>query len=446
MITNKGNEIIIKQLLGQVPEFASYIAIGTGATPLPNADSDESSPTTKSLSFEAFRIPITSRGVVNDTYTLDLASISANGTLATATVQSDHTIKIGDTVTINMSSASATAFEGSYTVSSVGSTTFSYPYSSSASWTSSSASTGTVSYYRERLVFKGQLPADQRYEMTEIGIFPAANNPLALNYDSKVISTFSVTEGWVYHNGTTSTEIPLETTNVSDTSGNLVMSYVATPVYLDTANELFAYAERKARYEIPRFLNKCLAVRGDMTTFTDDNLAINGSMRHVTTSNTAFNASKNSPNDYIKIALSVVGQAKVTPTMPTKIRLAFHLLDSVSGQSASVGHLITSFTAENEHYFVIPKQIKDFTIGDNFSWSRVDGISIYAQALSGSATYSDVAIMFDGIRLDNENTENPLYGLVAYSRLKNSVSDSLPIQKAENSQGYIEYRMGVGVF
>lgn len=444
MITNKGNEIIIKQLLGQVPEFASYIAIGVGATPLANADSDESSPTTKSLAFEAFRIPVTSRGVVNDTYTVDLASISANGTLATATVQADHTIKVGDIVTINMSSASA--FEGSYTVSSVGSTTFSYPYSSSASWTSSSASTGTASYYRERLVFKGQLPADQRYEMTEIGIFPAASNPLALNYDSKVISSFSVTEGWTYYNGSTSSEIPLETTNISDTNGNLVTSYISTPVYLDTSNEIFAYTERKERYEVPRFLDRCLAVRGDLTEFASDAMAISASMSYVTTNNVALNASKNSPNDYIKIALSVVGQTKVTPTMPTKIRLAFHFLDSVSGQTASVGHIINSFVAENEHYFVISKQIKDFITGDNFSWSRVDGISIYAQALSGSTTYSDVAIMFDGIRLDNENTENPLYGLIAYSRLKNSISDSLPIQKAENSQGYIEYRMGVGVF
>lgn len=169
-------------------------------------------------------------------------------------------------------------------------------------------------------------------------------------------------------------------------------------------------------------------------------------MQYVTTKNVAFNASKNSPNDYIKFALSVVGQTKITPTMPTKIRLSFHLLDSVGGSTASVGHIINSFDTNNKHYFVIPKQIKDFTMGDNFSWSRVDGISIYAQALSGSATYSDVVIILDGIRLDNENTENPLYGLVAYNRLKNSVSNLLPIEKAENSQGYIEYRMGVGVF
>jgi hypothetical protein len=34
MITNTGKTIIAKYLLGQAPAYASYIAIGCGATPL----------------------------------------------------------------------------------------------------------------------------------------------------------------------------------------------------------------------------------------------------------------------------------------------------------------------------------------------------------------------------------------------------------------------------
>ena len=38
MITNTGKTIIAKYLLGQAPAYASYLAIGCGATPLDSAD------------------------------------------------------------------------------------------------------------------------------------------------------------------------------------------------------------------------------------------------------------------------------------------------------------------------------------------------------------------------------------------------------------------------
>ena len=34
MITNKGKEVISKYMVGQTPAYASYIAIGCGATPV----------------------------------------------------------------------------------------------------------------------------------------------------------------------------------------------------------------------------------------------------------------------------------------------------------------------------------------------------------------------------------------------------------------------------
>jgi hypothetical protein len=39
MITNTGKTIIGKYLLGQAPAYASYIAVGCGATPLDIGDS-----------------------------------------------------------------------------------------------------------------------------------------------------------------------------------------------------------------------------------------------------------------------------------------------------------------------------------------------------------------------------------------------------------------------
>jgi hypothetical protein len=71
MITNVGKNILAKYLIGQAPSYASHIAIGCGATPnfsdyqLSSNDAQEIL-NKKQLDFEMFRVPITSRGYVNE--------------------------------------------------------------------------------------------------------------------------------------------------------------------------------------------------------------------------------------------------------------------------------------------------------------------------------------------------------------------------------------------
>jgi hypothetical protein len=66
VITDKGKTIIGKYMLGQAPAYASYIAIGCGPTPLNIDDTPENFSTKESLDFEMFRVPISSRGFVNE--------------------------------------------------------------------------------------------------------------------------------------------------------------------------------------------------------------------------------------------------------------------------------------------------------------------------------------------------------------------------------------------
>ncbi len=66
MITDIGKKIIGKYLIGQAPAYASYIAIGCGPTPLNTNDVTEDFSNKKSLDFEMFRVPISSRGFVNE--------------------------------------------------------------------------------------------------------------------------------------------------------------------------------------------------------------------------------------------------------------------------------------------------------------------------------------------------------------------------------------------
>jgi hypothetical protein len=66
MITNTGKNILAKYLIGQAPSYASHIAIGCGAKPLASDGTLGDYSDKKSLDFEMFRVPITSRGYVTE--------------------------------------------------------------------------------------------------------------------------------------------------------------------------------------------------------------------------------------------------------------------------------------------------------------------------------------------------------------------------------------------
>jgi hypothetical protein len=71
MITDVGKNILAKYLIGQAPAYASHIALGCGATPKITDYAFTSNDIQdildkKQLDFEMFRVPITSRGYVNE--------------------------------------------------------------------------------------------------------------------------------------------------------------------------------------------------------------------------------------------------------------------------------------------------------------------------------------------------------------------------------------------
>ena len=71
MITNVGKNILAKYLIGQAPAYASHIALGCGTTPKDidyvfTGNDIQETLNKEQLDFEMFRVPITSRGYVNE--------------------------------------------------------------------------------------------------------------------------------------------------------------------------------------------------------------------------------------------------------------------------------------------------------------------------------------------------------------------------------------------
>ena len=160
MITNTGKSIIGKYMLGHAPAYASYIAVGCGAQPLATGDPYGDYSQQQNLDFEMFRVPISSRGFVND-----------GGT--------------------------------------------------------------------EKLVLTAELPTEERYEITEVGLYSAGSNPSAGAYDSRTVFAFSTGENWQYHTATAATSIPTITEPLDDPEDDNIIATTDLVFQTNADNSIF---------------------------------------------------------------------------------------------------------------------------------------------------------------------------------------------------------------
>ena len=449
MITNAGKEIISKYLLGQVPTYASHISIGCGAVPL---DANDIAPTVETLAaktkmdFEMARVPITSKGFVDD-----------NG----------------------ITKVSLTA----------------------------------------------ELPKENRYEITEIGLWSAGSNSLARNFDSRVLFNFS--ESWQAHNTSISeiaTPIPL------GSGGNITTDLKVLRASSD--NLVFSNLDRKTRKEGPRFLDSKILLRGDSSviqgtsenwsaetpTYTVTNkqagsgtatltvvpdgtdtahllnigdtilvdisdasldgervitartnttvtFASSATISSTATTGTItftqsthihlnainFDISKNVPSDLISFAFSLIDKDAVgSGTDPdyVKILIEFYKNETSTTSGYAKAEIEidgTDFTGDR--YKVIEIPISDLITSPDFSSAQVRLARIFASVVytdGGEQKTSPVHyVELEGIRIENTTSSNPIYGMVGYSAVR--TSDGQPIYKYTNTNNYIEFRFNLDV-
>ena len=384
MITNTGKSIIGKYLLGNTPSYASYIAVGCGATPLDVADSSGDYSTKTNLDFEMFRVPISSKGFVNE------AGV-------------------------------------------------------------------------DKLVFTAELPTEERYEISEVGLYSAGSNPSAGAYDSKSIFIFTQGEDWQYFNGAAMIAIDTVLSALDSPANDNVIS-VEDPVFQTNANNAIFYkTNRDERYERPRFLNNVIMMQGDEADITiseesglaQDHFVIEGGSNYIKLSGRSFDFSKNSPTDELRLAFSLVskdGDSFVAPygarvliefasTNGTEYaRFEAEVLDDSSGGQ---------YDLSTERYFVVKKQLQELYTSANFTWDLVTNVKIYSCILiedSGPTPLpsSDYYIALDALRLENISSVSPTYGLVGY--VINKSVGAATIVKNPNTSNYVEFRFGLSVF
>lgn len=449
MITNTGKNILAKYLVGQTPSYASHIAVGCGPKPLVEDGVLPDYSDKKSLDFEMFRVPIISRGFVDE------SGIS-------------------------------------------------------------------------KVVLTAELPTQERYEITEVGLFSAASNPAAGAFDSKNIYSFSDSESWKYssqgkeipviysplddrvvniigatasgvnityttdavHSLAVGTKIsvsgispsvfnlsekeiatvptPTTFTLIADsavtgtfTSSGYLINDVDTniinqiyPVFQTNAdNKIFTNENRVDRHERCRFLNNIVIMSGNTSTISidsDNHLVAETGSEFIQLNSTTVDFSKNSPTDELRLAFSIVNKVGGAQTLPTSARVIIEFSSTgtfKSGKWALFEAVVTSEDNDfsTNRYLVVSKQLQELQKSADFSWAEINTARIYVSVTKdgNNTPTSDFYVCLDGLRLENVTSTNSVYGLTGYSVMRTPYAKT--IIKSANTTNYIEFRFGLDV-
>ena len=385
MITNTGKNIIGKYLLGQAPAYASFIAVGCGAKPLATADVFADYTAKENLDFEMFRVPISSRGFVNE---------------------------------------------------------------------------GGIS----KIVLTAELPTEERYEITEVGIYSAGSNPSAGSFDSKTVFSFTQGENWQYHSAASVSEIATYTSPLDDPEDDNVIAVADSVFQTNADNTIFYKQSRADRYERCRFLNNIIMIQGDDSDLSiseesgaaQDHFVVEPGSNHIHLTGGTIDFTRNSPIDELRLAFSLINKDGDSVSSPESVRI---LVEFAATEEA--GSEFARFEAEvvddssggaydfsTERYFVVTKQLQDLYTSANFTWNAVTVVKIYACVFAEESGPIGVPspnyyVALDALRLENVATVNPLYGLTGYSVIKNT--DATTVIKPSNTSNYIEFRFAIGL-
>ena len=317
---------------------------------------------------------------------------------------------------------------------------------------------------QEKIVFKAELPIEQRYKITELGLYPAATNAVAGSFDSRIIATFGNSEPWAYSNNldNSGTVLYIGPVPISNSPvGSIKMDEWDDFIFINSNSSIFEYSDRLNRGEPPRYLNRSLSVSGSTSVVSGASASsslINTSSSasyYIENNSISLNLGKNLPTDQIKLAFSVVSLARtgVNSQAPDNVKIRLEFLNN-SGASTSKAFVNIALqdidivnpekSLDSSRYQVITKNLSDFETTQNFSWSSVNGVRIYTCIHDDSnVPTGEHFVFYDGLRFENVSSYNPLYSLVAAEYIK--TLDENPILKRENSTSYIEYRFGIGV-
>jgi hypothetical protein len=251
-----------------------------------------------------------------------------------------------------------------------------------------------------KIILTGELPTEERYEISEVGVFSAGSNSNAGAYDSKTISAFADTENWKNNDGSSLSSPTSITTSLIDAS-NIITSTVDA-IQTNSNNAAFLNTTRAARYERCRYLNNVLMLRGNTSHITSNgtNFTVGSNPKILQLSGQTVDLTRNSTSDLLKIAFSLVAVDGNAATIPDVVRVLVEFVNSDGTQSAKMEAEARNedYQLSSNRYVVIEKRLDELVYTPTFSWNTVSVIKIYTSTLNefeinNKALTSDVATL-----------------------------------------------------
>ena len=382
MITDTGKSIIGKYLLGQAPAYASYIAVGCGAQPLATADPYGDYSTKQNLDFEMFRVPISSRGFVNDEGTEKI--------VLTAELPTEERYEITE---IALYSAGSNPSAGAYDSKTV------FAFTQGENWQYHNQSAATsIPTITEPL----DDPNDDNVIATSDPVFQTnADNSIfykpsrADRYERcRFLNNMIVVVG-------DDADLTIDPSTGSS-GGHFYIEPGSNHIHLTGADVDFS---RNAPIDQLRLAFSLISKDGDSSSVPDT----------------------------VRILVEFASTDAENSGEFARFEIE---LENGSGTGGT-------YDFSTNRYFVIDTDLENLYVTNGFTWDAVTVVKIYTSIQVADAPSGDYYIAYDALRLENVATINPLYGMTGYSVVKNA--DAETIVKNPNTSNYIEFRFTVGV-
>jgi hypothetical protein len=384
MITSDGQKILAKYLVGQAPAYASYIAIGCGAKPVPSdhifsTEENNSIKNKTNLDFEMFRVPITSRGYVNEN--------NINKIVFTAELPTSERYEITE---VGLWSAGSNPTAGSNDSRTI------FSFSDAENWQyHGEGQPASIPSYEEELHSGNNV-----ISKTEIAFQTNADNPIFTNPKREARG-----ERCRFLNNMVAIRGDMSTISV-ESNGKLKINTGSKHIHLTGASLDFDKASPKDDLRLAfSLINK-----DGQSDVQPDEIRIMLEFAQGDVHNTGLDATNTS--QYARFE--------------TVIKDSDLDVDFATGR-----------------YFVSVKKFEELTKSAGFTWNVVDVVKFYVSVIKDEVVSDDYYVCLDALRLENTTSSNPLYGLTGYSVIKNT--NSKPILKAPNSTNHIEFRFGLDV-
>jgi hypothetical protein len=383
MITNKGKDIFGKYLVGTAPAYSSYIAVGCGAQPNPDAYEVTSTdkevwPQKTALDFEMFRVPILSRGFIEDEQGRAQVVFSAE----IPTTERYEITEVG--IYSAASNPSAVGYD-SRTL---------YAFTREEQWKFNEALLETVDSPLDSMDSSNDMTIDNRAKPV---IQTYATNRMFRN------ARITRSEQSRYLNN-----MIMLASNLSGLTGATVEGSSISgkdKISLSTAIDL----SRNSPLDELRLALSIVDIDGDAASIAPHAARVVVEFTTVDNSG-SFRIDFETDQDLSSSRYAVV----------TK-----QLRDGVVS-----GTFLWSAVNNVNIYASVVDQNGDEIIED-----------------VGGQDYPYYYVAIDAIRLENTSSQNPLYGLTGYTIIENTENGSpRPIVKLPNTSAMIEFRLGVGVY